>query len=224
MSERIISLVHGLANQPRPYPTSDRNPTAARDRLMLLTLAVLADDTGHVEVSMPTLGRLTLLTPSPTRAALRSLADQGLLDEQHDDPPKPKTYRLNVDALLAQQTDVVDRERCSLYDLADYGLDRRTIERLEASPWFDTGRDRHLSFLDEGEEGEQGDEWEDLGAPPTGQKIDIRLLGTLIERYRALPEQEIPRRGFAQYLQVRMIGVTAADRIMAAYDAWAADQ
>lgn len=128
VSEKYLCLVENLTPPGRNYEVP--SPTAYRSRFVLFILARLANDDGECTASLSDLSALTVLVPPMVRSAIRALEDDGLVEVVRD-PSSPNLYRLNRDALEAQQYAARLRARGPVtLLLGEYGLDTRSLNTL----------------------------------------------------------------------------------------------
>jgi hypothetical protein len=123
VSETIAKLVLGLPAGRAPRDVGGRN------RHILLTLAVNADDTGVTRVSIATLCRQTERAPNVVRDGISNGIERGLLTITPG--TGPTTYQFDLDALRSKQQEAVNRANNSIYVLLEFGATERALKALD---------------------------------------------------------------------------------------------
>lgn len=187
-------LVVGLT--PPGYPYEPRGVADARIRSVLWALAWFADEQGRCKVSYPDIQAVTHLQREHVRFGVRELQEQGFISYSQSGG-ETTTYRLLRDVLEARQYEAQVHEQDSLEQLKGYGLSRRAINALH-TPSRDYRR-RGMTYQTVGD------------------------LAAAVEAYRWLPVEK-QQEGFYRFLNIPNLGEGLANDILAAYDAWKADQ
>jgi len=185
MTDQHVQLVLGLTPMGPATRWQITDTTAPRNRAVLFALAYLADDDGHVTVSVADLSAFTQCKPAHVRAGVSANCNLGFITVRNPGAG-PCEYQIQVAALRGRQAETLLRNRAPIYHLADHGAPAHALRRLD-----------------------------------TEGIRDFAALADRINRYRALTTDL--QQGFGAFLDIRDLGELGAGKILAAYDAWLAD-